>query len=314
MKWKIEKKILEKLYLKERKSIDEIGEILGIPRYAVNYWRRKYKIQRLTYFKRHPLPKLTKIQKEYLFGALLGDDALFRKKEETYPTLKVTHGARQKDYVFWKYNIWKDIILSGVKKINVRVKNKEYPTFRFYTREHPAFLYFYNLFYKNGQKRVTMEILNKLTPFSLAVWYMDDGAYIKSRGRARLATNAFSHKEHLMFQRYFRERWGLSVNIKTCDSGTHYLEFNTENTIKFFKIIKNYIIPHFSYKINLSRELLWQKIPPQDLQYIKTNYNIESPRLIAYKLGRSLHSVHGIAFKLGVTQSRGGRKYYEKDL
>lgn len=302
MKWKIEKKILEKLYLKERKSIDEIDEILGIPRYAVNYWRRKYKIKRLTYFERHPLPKLTKIQKEYLFGALLGDDALFRKKEETYPTLKVAHGARQRDYVFWKYNIWKEIVLSGVKKINVQVKNKEYPTFRFHTREHPAFLYFYNLFYKNGRKRLSRKILNNLTPFSIAIWYMDDGAYIKSRGRAWLATNSFTYREHLIIQEYFKEKWNLPTTIGTSDSGTHYLKFNTENTIKFLKIIEKYIIPCFNYKIEPGRKLLYKKISPEELNYIKNNYNIEPPKVIAKKLKRDKSTIYAAIRRLNLAE------------
>jgi len=312
--WAINKKELENLYLKEGKSIDKIGEMLKVSDFKVNYWRRKHKIKRLSYFERHPLPRLTKAQEEYLFGALLGDDALFRKKEETYPTLKVVHGAKQKDYVFWKYNIWKKLVLSGVKKVDVKVKDKIYSTYRFYTREHPAFMYFYNLFYKNSLKRLGREILNSLTPFSIAIWYMDDGVYIKSRGRAWLATNSFSYQEHLIIQKYFKEKWGFSTTIGTSDSGTHYLKFNTENTIKFLKLIGKYIIPCFNYKIEPGRKLLWKRLSFEELNYIKNNYNIESPKLIAQKLQRPLKTIFEVAHRFKLTRPRGGRKYYEKDL
>ncbi len=52
----------------------------------------------------------------------------------------------------------------------------------------------------------------------------------------------------------------------------------------------------------------------EDLQYIKANYNIESPGLIAHKLNRSLNSIHDAAFRLGVTKPRGGRRHYKYDL
>jgi len=80
--WAIPKKELKRLYKQEHKSIYKIAKIFGVSGFKVNYWRRKYKIKRLSYFERHPIPQLTKTQKEYLFGALLGDDALLKKKEE----------------------------------------------------------------------------------------------------------------------------------------------------------------------------------------------------------------------------------------
>jgi len=301
MKWKIDEKILKKLYSKGRKSIDDIAKILNTPRYAINYWRRKYKIKRLTYFERHPLPKLTKIQKEYLFGALLGGDRLGKKKEETYPSLRIGHSIKQKDYVFWKYNIWKNLVLSGVKKVKIRVKDKTYFSHQFFTREHPEFLKFYNFFYKNGKKKISREALNQLTPFSIAIWYMDDGSYIKSRGRALLATNSFSYKEQLIIQKYFKEKWNLPTTIGTSDSGTHYLRFNTENSIKFLKIIEKYIIPCFHYKIDPGRKLLYRKLSAEELNYIKNNYKTKSPKLIAQKLKRDASNIRNIIRRLKLT-------------
>jgi len=312
--WAIPKKELKRLYKQEHKSIYKIAKIFGVSGFKVNYWRRKYKIKRLSYFERHPIPQLTKTQKEYLFGALLGDDALLKKKEEIYPHLQVNHSAKQKDYVSWKYNIWKELVLSRIKKISIKVKGKIYPTYQFHTRAHPEFLDYYNLFYKNKRKRLLKEILNNLIPFSLAIWYMDDGTYIKSRGRAWLATNSFTYQEHLIIQRYFRGKWNLPTTIGTSDSGTHYLKFNTENTIKFLKLIENYIIPCFNYKIEPGRKLLWKRLSPEELNYIKNNYNAESPKLIAQKLQRPLKTIFEVAHRLKLTQPRGGRKYYEKDL
>ena len=113
-------------------------------------------------------------------------------------------------------------------------------------------------------------------------------------------------------KKYFKKMWGILPNMGRSDSGTHYLWFNTENTIKFFAIIKDHILPLFSYKIDLERKLMWRALSRDELRYIKENYNIEHPRLIAHKLGRPLQSIFGAAHRLGVTQPRGGVKRYER--
>jgi recombination protein RecA len=223
------------------------------------------------------------------------------------------HGVEQRKYVKWKYDIWKPIVPGGIRR-NIPIGT---PTGgvcyldRFTTAAHPDFMEFFELFYQNGRKVVSEEILHSLTPFSLAVWYMDDGYYRRNRGRAQLSTNSFTYEENVMIKKYFEEMWGVLPNIGRSDSGTYYLWFNTKNTIKFFDIIKDHILPLFSYKIDLKRKLMWRAFSEDELRYIRENYNIEHPRLIAHKLGRSLHSIFCIAYKLGVTQPRGGIKRYE---
>lgn len=331
MKDIIEEKILRKMYLEEHKTIAEIAKYFNLSDFGLNYWMKKYNIRKVERWERYGLRQFTQKQIKYLYGSLLGDDTLKMQKKGKYPILVVCHSHKQKEYIKWKYKIWEKIIPGKIRTVTIRLKNKKtYRAFQFTTAVHPGFQRFHNLFYnskvsmlnktrykdnyKDNKRRVTKEILNKLTPFSIAVWYMDDGYYRKSRGRAQLSTNSFTYKENHMIQKYFNKVWGIHSNIGTSDSGTNYIWFNTENTIKFFKIIKSYIIPYFSYKIDPNRKLLWQKIPLKDLQYIKANYNIESPRLIANKLNRTICSIHQAAFKLSVTQRRGGKKYYKYDL
>lgn len=309
----IEKKILQKMYLEQYKTLDEIADYFNMSQFGVNYWRKKYNIRKVERWERYGLKQFTKEQKEYLYGSLLGDGRL-DKTRKRYPHLAVGHSFKQKEYIKWKYEIWKQITPGNIREVRMKSESgKIYRAYQFTTAAHPDFLEFYNFFYKNNKKRITKEILNELTPFSIAVWYMDDGYYKKSRGRAYLCTYGFTYKEHLLMQNYFKKVWNLSSNIGK-PKGKIHIYFNTENTIKFFEIIKDYLIPYFDYKIDPDRRLLWQKIPAKDLQYIKTNYNIKSPKLIAHKLNRSLNSIHKAAFKLGITQSRGGRKYYKYDL
>ena len=188
---------------------------------------------------------------------MLGDDCLRKPKDGKYPALQVTHSVKQREYIEWKYRLWEPIVPGEIRRnIAIKTDTKVYHVDSFRTAAHPGFTEFYNMFYRNGRKVVNNEILYKLTPFSLAVWYMDDGYYRRNRGRAQLSTNSFTYEENIMIKKYFEATWDISPNIAKSDSGTHYILFNTRDTIRFFNVIKNHILPLFGYKIDLKRKLM----------------------------------------------------------
>lgn len=311
--WALDECSLRKMYLDDYKTIREIAKHFGVSTLKVAYYLKKYSIRRVERWERYGLKHFTTKQREYLFGSLLGDDCIRKNKDGKYPYLQVTHGTKQREYVKWKYDMWKLIAPGGIKRDTpIKIHTGVYYADGFITAAHPDFMEFLEMFYWHGRKVVNEEILHNLTPFSLALWYMDDGYYRRSRGRAQLSTNSFTYRENIMIKKYFADIWNISSNIGRSDSGTHYIWFNTENTIKLFQIIKDDILPLFGYKIDLKRKLMWRAFSEDELRYIKENYNIEHPRLIAYKLGRSLRSVFCAAHRLGVTKPRGGVKQYER--
>lgn len=129
----------------------------------------------------------------------------------------------------------------------------------------------YNKFYINRTKVVTRQLLNKLKPLGLAVWYMDDGQLclhnlkngkIKSR-RARIWSMSFTYEEHLIIQTYFKDVWNIDVKIyNSMKKGgiKYYLEFNATNFVKFREIIKDYIIPTMLYKIDMKYDSRYPKL------------------------------------------------------
>lgn len=241
----IEKNVLEKMYIKDHKTINEISKQFGISGFAVSYWIKKHDIGHVERWERYGLNFFNEEQRAYLYGSLLGDDQLSMHGKRKYPILIVTHSSKQKEYVDWKYNIWKKIVPGGIKSLSIKVNGKIHHANYFTTAAHPDFLDFYRLFYSTGHKVVTRSILDKLTPLSIAIWYMDDGYYCNSRGRARISTNGFTYDENIIIQDFFKEKFGIYSHIGTSDSGSNYIWFNTENTINFFKIIKDYMIPFF---------------------------------------------------------------------
>jgi len=311
--WALDENSLNEMYLENHKTIRDIAKHFEVSTLKVSYYLKKYGIRKVERWERYGLKHFTTRQREYLFGSLLGDDCLQKPKDGKYPALQVTHSTKQREYIDWKYHPWKSIVPGGIRRdITIKTAGKVYHADSFRTAAHPDFTEFFEMFYQDGRKVVSEEILRNLTSFSLAVWYMDDGYYNRGRGKAQLSTNSFTYKENAIIKKYFEETWGISSSIGKSDSRTYYIRFNTENTIKFFDIIKNHILPIFDYKIDPKRRLKWRALSMDELKYIKENYNIEHPRLIAYKLGRPLQSIFGAAHRLGVTRPKGGIKRYER--
>jgi len=110
---------------------------------------------------------LSKVQQQLILGSVLGDGYL-RKKVNAH--LQITHSAKQKSYVDWKYNILKNIVITPPKFYK---GNGSRVGYRFFTKSIPELTDFYDKFYQSGRKAVPKNLI--LSPLSLAVWYMDDG-------------------------------------------------------------------------------------------------------------------------------------------
>ena len=105
-----------------------------------------------------------------------------------------------KALIFHFYSIFKPYVKTGPKFIHspwpqpgtrVRAKlnkltNLEHIDISFSTLKYALFNWAYEDFYvKDGHKNIKIvpkDIINKLTPVSLAYWIMDDGSFNKSKG------------------------------------------------------------------------------------------------------------------------------------
>jgi len=90
--------------------------------------------------------RLSQKQEFILIGTLLGDGSLLPNSWGKNYRLSVRQGALQKEYLFWKYNIFKNWTLSPPKyyaKTN---------SWNFRTISHSAFTDFAHKFYRNRKK------------------------------------------------------------------------------------------------------------------------------------------------------------------
>ena len=68
---------------------------------------------------------ISKLQKQIIVGCLLGDGRLECRSKNGSFRLRIHHGRKQKDYLFWKYRILKNIVSCGPKEIIWQDKKRD---------------------------------------------------------------------------------------------------------------------------------------------------------------------------------------------
>ena len=106
--------------------------------------------------------------------------------------------------------------------------------------------------YRNGRKIIPASVLDIITPLSLAVWYMDDGCK-KNNYSIIISTDGFSAVSLKKLRLMLQERWFINTRIvmKTT-AGKKYgrLTIGSYDLVRFFELIRPYIIPSMEYKIS----------------------------------------------------------------
>ena len=187
---------------------------------------------------------LSKEQKEFIYGSLLGDSTLITKRRRGYPYYTVTHAEKEKYYVDW---IERNFANLNITRYEGTHPSPHYPEriFKHHTiqsRIQPCLDSIRRITYPDFKKRVTEEWVDKLTPLSIAAWMMDDGSYIKKDKEFVFCTDSFSTQECELLMKKLNEL-GIESRLG-CPPSTNKnrIFINTKNTTKLFELVKDYII------------------------------------------------------------------------
>ncbi len=192
---------------------------------------------------------LNQTQISVLVGSLLGDGTMRVGKNALNANFKIEQGLKQKDYVFWKYEVFKEWVTTP-PKLSMRYDENRIPyakSWWFRTIRHPKLTLFHKLFYKHGIKVVPKNIVDLLDPLALAIWIMDDGSL--SRNKIDISTYSFKLGEIKLLQRVFLKKFALDSNFyKDRDKGFR-MYFSKTETFRLIPLISKFIIPNLAYKI-----------------------------------------------------------------
>lgn len=183
---------------------------------------------------------LSPLHEQIILGSLLGDGHIGRIKPYS-AQFRMTHGAAQEEYCLWKQGLFNGLI--GYNSTNVR-GGRCFDTIPMYELRQIADL----VYRENGKggKRITPELLNRLTPLALAIWYMDDGTFDNNpHWRAEIAAHSFSYEDRQLLVEWLNEQGMTAVNR---EDGRIVFE-NKEAVSKFHALIARYVHPSMDYKL-----------------------------------------------------------------
>lgn len=176
-------------------------------------------------------------QEQVMIGKMLGDASL--RKNSIEFAQKISH----KNYVDYTMNILKNF------RPNCSINRISGYGTQMYGFKTICSSYISNLFknwHKNGRKEVPKI---KLSPISLAFWYMDDGSLLhteKQQDRISIATNGFNEKS---INNLLEALQKFDIKGIKYQSKGWRIRINKDNAIKFFALIVPYIPKCMQYKL-----------------------------------------------------------------
>ena len=194
---------------------------------------------------------LSGFQWEVLLGSLMGDAALSPSKSGHGARLRFGHGKKQEEYADWKASLFGNVGSS-------RSTNDKGAVFYDLT-PMPELSELRDAVYIGGKKVLSDDYLKRLTPMSLAVWYMDDGGFtmrsqgLQARtqggsGRSEICVQAMEAGSRARLVALLQDTWDLNVKLVE-RGGNAIIQFPTAETAKFHALIAPFVHPSMAYKL-----------------------------------------------------------------
>lgn len=242
----IDYSLVEKMVFEGRSDL-EISNILKCSENSIYNIRKKLCLNRKPLNVNEPI-LFTNIQKQILFGCLLGDGSLRKCKKSLNASFTCSHSLKQKDY-----NLLKAKFLEPYSKYKEYLRKKPdkrngvfYSESTFRIGSNKSLNEFYEMFYKEGLKIIPIEYLNiYYTPLALAIHYLDDGT--KEECGYSLATMCFEVENIKQFQKFLKEKYNIITSLRT--NKTVYIKACSKKL--FTDLISKYVPKTMEYKLHI---------------------------------------------------------------
>ena len=209
-------------------------------------------------------PSLNNYQYDVFNGTMLGDsyivDPYLKKRNGNGYYFRFCHSIAQQPWFELKCNVFKNVLATTYTDIprvyiydNGKTINKK-TTLVFNARTGGLWSELRRLWYPNNKKIVPENI--NLTPIGIAALYMDDGT-LEDKRNPIICSDGFD-KNSIDVLCYKFSEYGLFPKlIPIQDENSRIVFRNSSRNItekhnssnKFFDLIKEYVIPHFQYKL-----------------------------------------------------------------
>jgi len=173
-------------------------------------------------------------------GSLLGDGCISKKKvnKGVYYAYNETHKIQHKKYLLWKNRDLKFNYTEGTRTIPSKRGRRKYSICKI-TKGGNFLKKYYTLFYEDGKKRVTKQLLSKVDIIGLCVFYLDDGNYNRKE-----VTLCICELDKLIIREWLQSKFGYRISIQT-----RGLNFLSPYNRLFLESIKPLVPSVMSYKL-----------------------------------------------------------------
>lgn len=174
--------------------------------------------------------------------------------------LVLQHCSKQKEYLEWKHEI---LIKNNIKVSDIKYKNNNNKdSYTFYTKTYSKVKDLRKELYPNKKVISNKNILEKLTPLGIFIWYMDDGNLTPHKRNGKIHSyelmlnTGLQKDENEVIINFFQEKWGIKFN-QYKNKNVYRLCCGTQMARKFLEIIKPYVneIKCMNYKVNMTYNL-----------------------------------------------------------
>lgn len=221
---------------------DDMAKELGVTKRVIEKWGQEK--HHITIDIRRKEKQLSSIQRDLINGSLLGDGHICK----TNHFFVVSHADNQKDYLFYKYNIMKDLCSMEPSRYESTEKifgDKIYmskPFYRFNTRVYDAYNEFMN--------KTKIDLIDELNEFSFSIWMLDDG-YCGNKKYWSLCAPLDKESSHVLIkclknkfginarQRKDSRYFGFDINDSTIISDIILRNIPNDLDIVKYKILKD---------------------------------------------------------------------------
>jgi recombination protein RecA len=193
---------------------------------------------------------LSEFQWEVLLGGLMGDGALSPTGSGHGARFRWGHGKKQVEYGDWKASLFANLNVSRSENDKGAVFHDLQPLPELAELREAVYW---------GKKVLSWDYIKRLTPLSLAIWYMDDGTFqIRSKGmqqrtrggtgRSEICVEALEASSRTRLVEFMRDTWGIAPKLVE-RGGKSVLQFPKDETEKLHKLIAPYVHPSMEYKL-----------------------------------------------------------------
>jgi recombination protein RecA len=195
---------------------------------------------------------LSDFQWEALRGTLMGDGALSPTGSGHGARFRYGHGKKQEEYADWKASLFSNLETSRHVREDGVVNYDFMPLPELAPLRTEVYI---------GKKVFGDEYLKRLSPLSLALWYMDDANLsIRSKGvqkrtagltgRATICIEAMEPATRGRLVTYLADNWGIQAKLVASGAAKKaVLVFNNAETAKLHALIAPFVHPSMDYKL-----------------------------------------------------------------